>query len=244
MTAITEAPQFTSLTGDSAYEPSRVFAPLRDQILTKPIIIGQLGQSLDGRIATVSGESRGIGGMAGIDHLHLLRAHVDAVVVGAGTIAIDDPQLNVRRYKGKNPARVVIDPHGRIGGNGRWLADDGARRIVVTTLSRMPPNCDEFIQIDAKDGKLAPQSIADALFARGYKRILVEGGAKTLAVFMAANMLDRLHVVVSPLIIGSGKAGFELEEIPALSQALRPKTQAYLLGGGEVLFDCDLRSPS
>lgn len=241
MTAITDTPQFTSFTGDSAYEPLRVFASLRDQILTKPIVVGQLGQSLDGRIAMLSGESRGIGGEAGIDHLHQLRAHVDAVIVGAGTIRIDDPQLNVRRNKGKSPARVVIDPHGRVNGDGRWLANDGARRIIVTTVSRMPPNCDEFIQLDAEEGKLAPQTIVNALFQRGYKRLLVEGGAKTLAGFMAANMIDRLHVVVSPLIIGSGKTGFELEQIHTLSQALRPKTQAYLLGGGEVLFDCDLR---
>ena len=76
-------------------------------------MIGQLGQTLDGRIATRTGESRYINGQCALDHLHLLRASVDAVLVGAGTIVADDPQLNVRRTAGRNPARVALDPSGR-----------------------------------------------------------------------------------------------------------------------------------
>lgn len=98
----------------------------------RPMFIGQLGQSLDGRIATISGDSYYINGAEGLDHLHRLRASVDAVLVGAGTVAADNPQLTVRRCAGRNPARVVIDPRGRLDPAARWLADDGARRILVT----------------------------------------------------------------------------------------------------------------
>ena len=84
------------------------------------VVVGQCGQSIDARIATASGHSHYINGAEGLAHLHRLRALVDAVVVGVGTALADDPQLTVRRVAGPNPARVVIDPNGR-------LAADGAR---------------------------------------------------------------------------------------------------------------------
>ena len=78
------------------------------------MVVGQIGQSLDGRIATESGHSKYINGPAGLTHLHRLRALVDAVVIGVGTAIADDPQLTVRRVSGQQPARVVIDPKGRL----------------------------------------------------------------------------------------------------------------------------------
>src|SRR5262249_39386848 len=76
--------------------------------------VGQVGQSLDGRVATESGHSHYINGPAGLAHLHRLRALVDAVVVGVGTALTDNPQLTVRRVTGPQPARVVIDSGGRL----------------------------------------------------------------------------------------------------------------------------------
>src|SRR5215468_10586803 len=73
-----------------------LFGPLRSKPSGRPMAVGQIGQSLDGRIATLSGHSRYINGPEGIAHLHRLRALVDAVVVGAGTVRTDDPQLTVR----------------------------------------------------------------------------------------------------------------------------------------------------
>ena len=96
-----------------------VFASFRLAATDRPFVIAQLGQSLNGRIVTISGESRDINGAAALDHLHRLRAHVDAVVVGAGTIVADDPQLSVRRVAGKSPARVAIDPKGRLNCSGK-----------------------------------------------------------------------------------------------------------------------------
>ncbi|HTO78925.1 MAG TPA: RibD family protein, partial [Methylocystis sp.] len=96
-----------------------LFAPFRDASPDRPFVVGQLGQSLDGRIATLSGESRDISGDSALVHLHRIRAHVDAVVVGAGTIVADDPRLSVRRVEGRNPARVVIDPSGKLDEQGK-----------------------------------------------------------------------------------------------------------------------------
>ena len=78
------------------------------------VVVGQIGQSIDGRIATVTGHSKYINGPAGLAHLHRLRALVDAVLVGIGTAIADDPQLTVRRVAGPSPARIVLDPRGRL----------------------------------------------------------------------------------------------------------------------------------
>ena len=159
--------------------------------------------------------------------------------VGAGTIAADDPQLNVRRIVGPNPARVAIDPGGRLDKTGKWLTEDGARRILISAAPTKAGPGVERIELPSRDGRFAPRDIVEALFALGLRRILIEGGARTLAAFIEAGRVDRLHVLVAPIIIGSGRAGLDLAPIPALAQALRPRVNVHILGGGDVLFDCD-----
>ncbi|MGA8172487.1 MAG: RibD family protein [Methylocystis sp.] len=174
--------------------------------------MARLDQSLDGRIATVGGESRGISGPEALHHLHRLRVHVDAVVVGAGTIVSDDPRLNVRRIEGRDPARVVIDPNGRLDRRGKWLTEDGARRLLITAA---PGAGVERIELPSRNGRIAPKAIVAALFALGLRQLLIEGGARTLAGLLEAGCVDRLHVPVSPVIIDSGRSGFELPPAPA-----------------------------
>src|SRR6185503_16294491 len=109
-----------------------LFGPLRAGKVDDVVVVGQLGQSLDGRVATPTGHSHYINGPSGLDHLHRLRALVEAVVIGIGTALADDPQLTVRRVSGPPPVRVVIDPDGRLPRSARLLANDGVRRIIVT----------------------------------------------------------------------------------------------------------------
>ena len=82
----------------------------------------------------------------------------------------------------------------------------------------------------------------DALFSRGLGRMLIEGGARTISHFIDAGCVDRLHVLVAPLIIGAGRSGLDLRPEPDLSRALRPATRVHPFDDGDVLFDCDLRS--
>jgi len=116
-----------------------LFTPLRAGMADDLMVVGQFGQSLDGRVAAAAGHSHCINGPAGLAHLHRLRALVDAVVIGVGTALMDDPQLTVRRVSGRQPARGVIDPGGRLPRGARLLADDGVRRIVVI-MSGVPPS--------------------------------------------------------------------------------------------------------
>ena len=217
------------------------FGPLRAGAADNLVVVGQFGQSLDGRVATESGHSHFINGPAGLAHLHRLRALVDAVVVGVGTARADDPQLTVRHVAGPNPARVVIDPRGRIAAGARLFACDGARRLVVTvpgaTLD-LPADI-ERIDLPAHDGTIAPSAILAALAACGFRRILIEGGSHTVSRFIATGCLDRLHIVVAPIILGAGRGGVALPPVASCADALRPPMRLHRLDG-EVLFDCDL----
>lgn len=205
------------------------------------MVVGQFGQSIDARIATQTGHSRYINGAAGLAHLHRLRALVDAVVAGIGTALADDPQLTVRHVAGPNPARIVIDPNGRLPNSARLLNDDGVRRMVITraeTQTSLPAGV-EHLPLPSVRGQLAPQAILAALAERGFRRILIEGGADTVSRFLGAGCLDRLHVVIAPIIIGAGRSSVTLPPIARVEQALRAPMRVHTLGE-EVLLDCDL----
>lgn len=212
------------------------------------MVLGQLGQSLDGRIATVTGHSKYINGQDGLIHLHRLRALVDAVVVGAGTVVADNPKLTVRLVQGKHPARVVIDPSGRVPASSGLFQDAGVERVVLTgpqNRQRYPEGVRTLL-VDRDDvGRVPPVMILKHLHALGYRRILVEGGADTVTKFMMAGCLDRVHVILAPMIIGAGRPSFDLPPIEALDQAIRIPMRMHRIGR-EVLLDCDLsarRSP-
>jgi riboflavin-specific deaminase-like protein len=202
-------------------------------------VIAQIGQSLDGRIATASGHSHYINGPSAITHLHRLRALVDAVVVGVGTALADDPQLTVRRVTGPNPARVVIDPAGRLPATARCL-EEGTRRVVIGATGRSPRAGVEAIRLPVAAGRFAPSDIIRSLADLGLHRILIEGGGMTISKFLDAGCLDRLHVLVAPMIIGSGRIGIQLAEIARLDEAVRPSVTVTTFDEGDVLFDCDL----
>lgn len=243
---ITMARSATDNTAGSDGDAEAAFAHIRKRSSERPFVVAQLGQSLDGRIATPSGESRWINRDAALDHVHRLRANVDAVVVGIGTLVADDPMLNVRRVEGRNPARVVIDPSGRLPAGGRWLADDGARRIVIRAAdvagAAVVPTGVEEIRLARVGATLDPHAIVAALNGCGLRSMLIEGGARTVSQFLDAGAVDRLHLLVAPVILGSGKTGLDLAPIARLSDAMRPAAEVHVLADGDVLFDCDMRS--
>jgi diaminohydroxyphosphoribosylaminopyrimidine deaminase / 5-amino-6-(5-phosphoribosylamino)uracil reductase len=228
---------------DSSLPPpwEDIFGPLRQGAVDDLVVVGQCGQSIDARIATASGHSHYINGEAGLAHLHRLRALVDAVVIGVGTAVADDPQLTVRRVAGPSPARVILDPNGRLPPGARALAPDGIRRLVVTaagTPTTLPAEV-EVVPLAAEAGRLAPAAILAALAARGFRRVLIEGGADTVSRFLAARCLDRLHVLVAPIILGAGRSSLELPPIARVDEAMRAPMRAYPLEG-DLLLDCDL----
>ncbi|MGD1886152.1 MAG: RibD family protein [Cohaesibacteraceae bacterium] len=202
-------------------------------------IFAQIGQSIDGRVATVSEDSRDVSGRDGLAHLHRLRALADAVVIGVKTAVQDSPQLTVRLAQGDNPARVVIAPRGRLPNDARLLHDERARRIVIQACDVSRPAGVEVVRLE-RGRWFAAQDVAAALADLGFRKVLVEGGGITIAQFLEAGLLDRLHIAIAPLLIGSGPQGLSTTSpVPSLAQALRPETHVYNLGS-DILFDCVL----
>ncbi len=255
-------------TDTSAPDLSDLFAPLMDR---ERVVVGQLGQGLDGRIATEEGHSHYVTGQEDLVRLHRLRALVDAVLVGAGTALADDPRLTVRRVSGPNPVRVVLDPRGRLPESLRIFRDGAAPTLhlvgeesadggggVETTAgaeraapvggegeagphSPEAPGVERILLPVGDDGRFEPHAVIDLLASRGLTRVLVEGGGLTVSHFLEAGALDRLHITVAPLLMGSGRPGLTLPPIRRMDGALRPPTRRFQLGG-DVLFDLDLRS--
>src|SRR5437868_606933 len=112
-----------------------LYLPICSATAARPMTVGHLGQSLDGFIATHAGESRWVTGEENMRHMHRLRALCDAVVVGSGTVAADDPQLTTRLVAGPNPLRVVLDPARRLEASHRVFSDSSAETLYVCDRS-------------------------------------------------------------------------------------------------------------
>ena len=233
-----------------------IFAPLERR---RSWVVGQLGQSLDGRIATETGHSHYVTGPADIRRLHRLRALSQAVVVGAGTVESDDPQLTVREVDGPSPVRVVLDPRARLDPARRIFQSPEAPTLWIQDRSEVEGTSESSPRERAEDlpggasvaahveriglrtspsGAFAPADVIALLAGLGLSRVLIEGGGITVSHFLEAGILDRLHLVVAPLLIGSGRMGISLPPVETLDQALRPPSRIFRLGP-DVLFDLE-----
>ena len=205
-------------------------------------VVGQLGQSLDGQIATSTGQSKYINGQGGLAHLHRLRAWADVVVVGVATVVADNPKLTVRLTQGQDPARVLIDPRARTPVDAICLQEASVRRVVLTGTDTEAPAWPQGVEQVGlapvtPNPRLEPAQIRAWLAEQGWRRVLVEGGANTLAAFVSAGHLDHLHLITSPVLLGPGVAGVRANSVPDLSLAPRFRVRPYSLGE-DLLMAC------
>ena len=208
----------------------------------RDFVIGHVGQSLDGQIATAGGASRYVTGPENIVHMHRLRSLFDAVLVGAGTVECDDPELTTRLVPGEHATRVVVDPSLRLSHTRKLYRDGAAPTLIVCRRGQAergaPPRV-PVVEVASENALLSVSDVLLALASRGLRRVFVEGGGVTLSHFIQARRLDRLHVTICPMIIGRGRPGISLPGVDSLDQALRPVTRRFTLGE-DVLFDCQL----
>lgn len=223
-----------------------LYLPLCNVSPDRPAIVGHLGQSLDGNVATASGDSYFITGPANLLHLHRMRALCDAVIVGAGTVAADDPRLTTRRAEGAHPVRVILDPQRRLSPGCGVFQDGAASTLLVCDAARAPTAGERTgsaevigIRVDGRRFDLA--ELVAALHDRELYSVFVEGGGRTVSLFLEADLLDRLQVAIAPLVTGAGRRGLDLPARDRISECLRPPHRVFAMGD-DVLFDCDLRA--
>ncbi|MGO4389968.1 RibD family protein [Variovorax sp. M-6] len=235
---------------DEALELFDLLKPVLDRPPAgTPWAIGQLGQSLDGCVATHGGDSNYVNGPEMLVHLHRLRALCDAVVVGAATAAIDNPQLTTRRVPGPHPVRVLLDPALRLPAILRVFCDRQAPTLLACDAGRAAEaaqrvGADQVLGVPGltrADGSADLRALQAALLRRGLGVLFVEGGGVTVSRFIEQGCLDRLHLSIAPVIIGAGRPGLQLPRSTAMRDCLRPPGRVFRMGA-DVLWDLDLRA--
>jgi riboflavin-specific deaminase-like protein len=211
-------------------------------------VIAHLGQSIDGFIATADGDARFVTGEANIRHLHRMRALSDAVLVGAETVAADDPRLTTRLVPGPNAVRVVLDPRRRLSSERHLFNDGEAETLLCCDRDRIRPGEKhhgraELVGMPVVSDGLDLEALLSTLAERGLRRIFIEGGGATVSRFLQAGRLSRLQIAVAPLVIGSGRPGVQLPPTQRLADALRPATRLFRMGE-DVLYDFELTAES
>ena len=196
-------------------------------MLKKKFYIGQIGQSLDGKIALLNGNSHYINDKNSISYLHSLRSICDAVVVGVNTIRKDDPLLTTRAIKGPNPQRIIIDPSLKLT-NKYKVFKDGMPNIIFThsKLNKKFNNTQIY--------KLPERNFTNLIYQNinrlGYKLVLVEGGSKTISKFLENGLLNIMQFIIAPTIIGSGINSINIEPITNLKNVIRTKNNIFKFG--------------
>jgi diaminohydroxyphosphoribosylaminopyrimidine deaminase/5-amino-6-(5-phosphoribosylamino)uracil reductase len=170
--------------------------------------------SLDGRIASESGASRGLGGEAELRLAHRIRAEHDAVLVGIGTVKQDDPLLTVRHARGRSPWRIVLDSRLRLGEDARLLASAGESPVIVATVSG---DARRIAALEARgarvwsfppgaDGRVPLEPLLRKLVSEGRYALLVEGGRQVHTAFLREGFADRVAIGIAPLLLGGANA--------------------------------------
>ena len=186
----------------------------------KKLVIAQIGQSIDGRIALNNGNSHYINNPKSIIYLHCLRSISDAIIVGSNTIKKDDPLLTTRKIKGTNPKRIIID--GSLSLNNKYkIFNDGNENIIFTKSDKnIRLNNSTIIRLKEKN---FTKNLITQIKKLKYKNILVEGGSKTISELINNKYIDILQFMIAPILIGSGINSLNLKEISNLNKAIRPK---------------------
>ena len=221
-----------------------LYLPVLGTVAQPNVVIGHLGQSVDARIATSDGDAFFVTGPENRQHLHRLRSLCHAIVVGAGTVTKDDPQLTTRAVTGANPVRVLIDPKARIQEGLKVLVDGEAPTWLLhadTVNLESLPSSDAYqrLAVRSVDGRLQPRDILDVLAAHGLRRIFVEGGGVTVSRFFNARCLTRLQMATAPLLVGEGVPALQIPGALTMKQALRPQFRLYRMGK-DVMWDFEL----
>jgi riboflavin-specific deaminase-like protein len=207
-----------------------------------PQVTIHFAQSLDGRLATRTGDSQWIGGPASLKLAHQLRSEHAAILVGVGTVIKDNPRLTVRLVEGPSPRRVIVDSTLRLPLEAHVLTDGAAPTKVATTERALP----ERVRAIEDQGVTVLHTPADALgrvdlgalFDRlDAESVLVEGGGAVITSVLRQQLAHRVVVCIAPMLIGSGTDAVGDLQVECLSQALRFSARRFTVLEDDVIFD-------
>ncbi|MPZ90509.1 MAG: GTP cyclohydrolase II RibA [Actinobacteria bacterium] len=217
----------------------------------RPYVVVKYAQSLDGRIATSTGDSQWISSEAERMVSHSMRAHCDAVMAGIGTVINDDPQLTVRLVPGSSPIRVVLDSTLRLSAEAKVVSEEGATIVITTDRSEIQRRRElmtkgaEIAVLAQRDGLVDLGEALGYLRRRGIESLLVEGGAKVITSFLGSRGLaDRLVVSIAPRVMGLGTEAVGDLGISEVSSSLVLSDPIVHLVGRDVVLGADLRDRS
>lgn len=213
-----------------------------------PYVTLKFAQTLDGRIATVTGDARWVSSPASRRFAHRLRSTHDAILVGAGTIRTDDPELTCRLVRGRDPLRIVLDSRLRLPPDAKVFTDGKPTLVASTgraTADRRRPLAEKGIEVleiaEGMEGRIDLGQLLIALGKRNITSLLVEGGASAAASFLKGNLVDRLLVVLAPKIVGEGIAAIGPLGIQRMSDAIGFSFQRITRMGEDILLDARMR---
>jgi diaminohydroxyphosphoribosylaminopyrimidine deaminase/5-amino-6-(5-phosphoribosylamino)uracil reductase len=194
-----------------------------------PYVTYKCAMTLDGNIATITGESRWISCEESRKHVHRMRSRMDAIMVGIDTVIADNPRLTVRHVRGKNPLRVIVDTRLRTPESVNVLNDQLSSKTIIATSESNPRVHLRYLKqgvtilvCDAYDGRVSMKDLLQKLGAMGVQSILLEGGSGLAGSMLQNGLIDELVFFVAPKIIGNnGFAPFKLLGITSMAQAIR-----------------------
>jgi diaminohydroxyphosphoribosylaminopyrimidine deaminase/5-amino-6-(5-phosphoribosylamino)uracil reductase len=173
--------------------------------LRRPWVVAKWAMSADGRTATRTGDSKWISSEVSRRWAHRnLRAHADAILVGAETVRTDDPELTNRSGRGRQPLRVVVCGRNKIPRRSRVLTDGGATLLAAPTGFRAPPRTE--VMACGQLGRVDPKWLLKGLYERGLRRLLLEGGGALAGAFFDRQLVDQVAIFLAPRILGGRDA--------------------------------------
>ncbi|MEX1198925.1 MAG: RibD family protein [Pseudohongiellaceae bacterium] len=175
---------------------------------TRPQVTLCYAQSWDGSITTDPGETMALSSDAGMQMTHQLRSLHDGILVGIGTVLADDPRLTVREWSGSDPQPVVLDSQLRMPPSSRLCQNSEHRCWVLTTpeAATKRSDCELIVVASDEGGHVNLQTALEALYERGIRRLMVEGGAAVITAFLRARLADAIVLTVAPVLIGGYNA--------------------------------------
>lgn len=208
-----------------------------------PFVTYKCAMTLDGNIATITGESRWISGEASRKHVHLMRSRMDAIMVGVDTIITDNPLLTVRHVKGKDPLRVIVDTRLRTPESVNVLSEKLSSGTIIATTESNPRIHLRYLQqgativvCDEYDGRVCMKDLLLKLGEMGVQSILLEGGSRLAGDMLQHGLIDELVFFVAPKVIGSnGFAPFTLQGISSMAQAIKMEFTDVRRSGSDIV---------